>query len=83
MRPYNILYTLICLLTRKSFELENVDATQDLLVLLFLLTLFVGVAVGSGWQSTVAYVNLGSYYLLGVPLGFLMGWQFNLGVMVK
>ncbi|CAO2830581.1 unnamed protein product [Amaranthus hypochondriacus] len=40
-----------------------------------------GVAVGSGWQSTVAYVNLGSYYLLGVPLGFLMGWQFNLGVM--
>ncbi|CAO2828225.1 unnamed protein product [Amaranthus hypochondriacus] len=39
-----------------------------------------GVAVGSGWQSTVAYINLGCYYLLGVPLGFLMGWQFNLGV---
>ncbi|KAJ8771221.1 hypothetical protein K2173_026082 [Erythroxylum novogranatense] len=40
-----------------------------------------GVAVGSGWQKYVAYINLGCYYLLGVPLGFLMGWVFNLGVM--
>lgn len=40
-----------------------------------------GVAVGSGWQTTVAYINLGCYYLLGVPLGFLMGWMFDLGVM--
>ncbi|TYI01905.1 hypothetical protein ES332_A11G231800v1 [Gossypium tomentosum] len=40
-----------------------------------------GVAVGSGWQSYVAYINLGCYYLIGVPLGFLMGWVFHLGVM--
>ncbi|KAK8644455.1 hypothetical protein V6N13_123761 [Hibiscus sabdariffa] len=40
-----------------------------------------GVAVGSGWQSFVAYINLGCYYLIGIPLGFLMGWGFNLGVM--
>ncbi|KAL8143651.1 hypothetical protein V2J09_016683 [Rumex salicifolius] len=40
-----------------------------------------GVAVGSGWQSSVAYINLGCYYLIGVPLGFLMGWGFHLGVM--
>lgn len=40
-----------------------------------------GVAVGSGWQSYVAYINLGCYYLIGVPLGFLMGWGFNKGVM--
>ncbi|KAI9111707.1 hypothetical protein K1719_017397 [Acacia pycnantha] len=40
-----------------------------------------GVAVGSGWQSYVAYINLGCYYLVGVPLGFLMGWVFHLGVM--
>ncbi|RXI07854.1 hypothetical protein DVH24_014420 [Malus domestica] len=40
-----------------------------------------GVAVGSGWQSYVAYVNLGCYYLIGVPLGFLMGWFFHQGVM--
>jgi multidrug resistance protein, MATE family len=43
---------------------------------------FVGVAVGSGWQSTVAYVNIGSYYFIGIPLGLVMGWFFNLGVLV-
>ncbi|XP_047964882.1 protein DETOXIFICATION 27-like [Salvia hispanica] len=40
-----------------------------------------GVAVGSGWQSYVAYINLGCYYLVGVPLGVLMGWVFDQGVM--
>ncbi|XVF59069.1 hypothetical protein PTKIN_Ptkin07bG0245200 [Pterospermum kingtungense] len=40
-----------------------------------------GVAVGSGWQSYVAYINLGCYYLIGLPLGFLMGWGFHLEVM--
>ncbi|KAL6645454.1 hypothetical protein ACP70R_017062 [Stipagrostis hirtigluma subsp. patula] len=40
-----------------------------------------GVAVGSGWQSMVAYVNIGSYYLIGIPLGILLGWIFNLGVL--
>jgi len=40
-----------------------------------------GVAIGSGWQAYVAYINLGCYYLIGVPLGFVMGWVFNQGVM--
>ncbi|KAF5769367.1 putative multi antimicrobial extrusion protein [Helianthus annuus] len=40
-----------------------------------------GVAVGSGWQSYVAYINLGCYYLIGLPMGFVMGWVFQLGVM--
>ncbi|CAA7034698.1 unnamed protein product [Microthlaspi erraticum] len=40
-----------------------------------------GVAVGSGWQSYVAYINLGCYYCIGVPFGFLMGWVFKFGVM--
>ncbi|EPS64505.1 hypothetical protein M569_10277, partial [Genlisea aurea] len=40
-----------------------------------------GVAVGSGWQAYVAYINLGSYYLVGVPVGCVLGWVFNLGVM--
>ena len=44
---------------------------------------FTGVAVGSGWQSYVAYINLGCYYLIGVPLGFLIGWGFHQGVMVS
>nr|VDD34149.1 unnamed protein product [Brassica oleracea] len=39
-----------------------------------------GAAVGSGWQSVVAYINLGCYYFIGLPLGFVMGWVFNTGV---
>ncbi|KAL3504804.1 hypothetical protein ACH5RR_034645 [Cinchona calisaya] len=39
-----------------------------------------GVAIGSGWQSLVAYVNIGCYYVIGVPLGIVTGWVFNLGV---
>ncbi|CAA7021657.1 unnamed protein product [Microthlaspi erraticum] len=38
-----------------------------------------GVAVGMGWQSLVAYINLGCYYIIGLPLGFVMGWIFNFG----
>ncbi|KAK8708307.1 hypothetical protein V6N13_059351 [Hibiscus sabdariffa] len=41
-----------------------------------------GVAIGSGWQATVAYINLGCYYIIGLPLGFLMGWVFDFGVSV-
>ncbi|KAI8536351.1 hypothetical protein RHMOL_Rhmol10G0250400 [Rhododendron molle] len=42
-----------------------------------------GVAIGSGWQAYVAYINLGCYYLIGLPLGFLMGWVFDQGVMAE
>lgn len=45
-------------------------------------TMFTGVAVGSGWQAQVAYVNLGSYYLVGVPLGIFFGWSLNFGLTV-
>ncbi|CAO2163896.1 unnamed protein product [Urochloa humidicola] len=43
-------------------------------------TVISGVAVGSGWQGLVAYINLGSYYIFGLPLGYLLGYQFNFGV---
>ncbi|PWA94861.1 MATE efflux family protein [Artemisia annua] len=39
-----------------------------------------GVAVGCGWQAYVAYVNIGCYYVVGIPLGFLLGFYFDLGV---
>ncbi|VFQ62176.1 unnamed protein product [Cuscuta campestris] len=38
-----------------------------------------GVAVGCGWQTFVAYVNVGCYYVVGVPLGSVMGFYFKLG----
>ncbi|KAK9108189.1 hypothetical protein Syun_024200 [Stephania yunnanensis] len=39
-----------------------------------------GAAVGAGWQALVAYVNVGCYYIFGVPLGLLLGYVFNYGV---
>ncbi|TVU27675.1 hypothetical protein EJB05_19171, partial [Eragrostis curvula] len=39
-----------------------------------------GVAVGGGWQAVVAYINLGCYYAFGLPLGFIFGYLFRLGV---
>eukprot|EP01018_Ginkgo_biloba_P000328 Gb_04739 [translate_table: standard] len=41
----------------------------------------IGVAVGSGWQTFVAYVNIICYYAVGVPLGMLLGYVFDLHVM--
>ncbi|KAG6533185.1 hypothetical protein ZIOFF_007051 [Zingiber officinale] len=39
-----------------------------------------GVAVGCGWQSFVAYVNVGCYYIVGIPLGSFLGFKLGLGV---
>ncbi|CDY68535.1 BnaCnng59430D, partial [Brassica napus] len=68
---------------------EAVLAAVNKLTVLLALTVFLnsvqpvlsGVAVGSGWQSYVAYINLGCYYCIGIPLGILMGWIFKFGVM--
>ncbi|KAG6438131.1 hypothetical protein SASPL_103067 [Salvia splendens] len=38
-----------------------------------------GVAVGAGWQSIVAYINIGCYYIVGLPLGILLGFIFDFG----
>jgi len=43
---------------------------------------FVGVAVGCGWQAIVAYINIGCYYGVGVPVGCVLGFKFDLGVKV-
>ncbi|PON31390.1 Multi antimicrobial extrusion protein [Trema orientale] len=65
--------------------LEEVNKLSLLLAFTILLNsiqpVLSGVAVGSGWQSCVAYINLSCYYLIGLPLGFLMGWKFHQGVM--
>ncbi|CAI0463314.1 unnamed protein product [Linum tenue] len=39
-----------------------------------------GVAIGAGWQAVVAYVNIGCYYLFGIPLGLIMGYKFHMGI---
>ena len=47
------------------------------------MTNYEGVAVGCGWQAFVAYVNIGSYYIVGIPLGSLLGFYFKLGAKVR
>ncbi|XP_072979739.1 protein DETOXIFICATION 27-like [Typha angustifolia] len=65
--------------------LEAVDKLATLLAFTILLNsiqpVLSGVAVGSGWQATVAYVNIGTYYLIGIPAGIVLGWVFDLGVL--
>uniref|UniRef100_A0A1D1XK81 Protein DETOXIFICATION n=1 Tax=Anthurium amnicola TaxID=1678845 RepID=A0A1D1XK81_9ARAE len=39
-----------------------------------------GVAIGSGWQAIVAYVNVGAYYFIGLPIGCVLGFKTSLGV---
>ncbi|KAG5566486.1 hypothetical protein RHGRI_002144 [Rhododendron griersonianum] len=38
-----------------------------------------GVAIGSGWQAVVAYVNLTTYYVIGLPIGCVLGFKTDLG----
>ncbi|KAK4282058.1 hypothetical protein QN277_013479 [Acacia crassicarpa] len=39
-----------------------------------------GVSIGAGWQSIVAYVNISCYYLIGIPVGILLGKIIHLQV---
>ncbi|XP_062174256.1 protein DETOXIFICATION 24-like [Alnus glutinosa] len=39
-----------------------------------------GVAVGAGFQGTVAFINIGSYYAFGVPVALLLGYVADLSV---
>ncbi|XP_057794551.1 protein DETOXIFICATION 27-like isoform X2 [Salvia miltiorrhiza] len=36
-----------------------------------------GVAVGSGWQAWVAWINIFCYYIVGLPIGAVLGWGLN------
>ncbi|CAI9110631.1 OLC1v1010691C1 [Oldenlandia corymbosa var. corymbosa] len=38
-----------------------------------------GVARGSGWQHIGAYVNIGAFYLVGIPVALVLGFVLHLG----
>ena len=38
-----------------------------------------GVAVGAGWQWLVAYINLGCYYGVGIPVGYVIAFPLQIG----
>ncbi|KAI3843995.1 hypothetical protein MKX03_000360 [Papaver bracteatum] len=70
--------------TTSDVVLQAVDNLAILLAFTILLNsiqpVLSGVAVGSGWQASVAYINIGCYYIIGLPLGASLGWVFHLGV---
>ncbi|KAK2989386.1 hypothetical protein RJ640_023451 [Escallonia rubra] len=83
-----ILRNKVALIFSSSIDvLQEVDDLSYLLAFTILLNsvqpVLSGVAVGSGWQSWVAYINLGCYYVVGVPLGAVMGWVLNWGVQAE
>ncbi|KAJ8620491.1 hypothetical protein MRB53_029020 [Persea americana] len=38
-----------------------------------------GVARGCGWQHIGAYINLGAFYLFGIPIAAILGFELHLG----
>ena len=54
-----------------------------ILYLFFTYTQYAGIARGCGWQKIGAFVNLGSYYIVGVPFGILLAFVFHIGGKVK
>ncbi|XVE83639.1 hypothetical protein DITRI_Ditri16bG0102800 [Diplodiscus trichospermus] len=68
-------------------DAELIEAVSDLTPLLAISVflngiqpILSGVAIGSGWQHIVAYVNLATYYVIGLPIGCLLGFKTSLGV---
>ncbi|KAM4121550.1 hypothetical protein ACJW30_01G013100 [Castanea mollissima] len=89
-----LIFCIIILIFHDEFAnifTSNTEVVQEVDKLLYLLGATIllnsvqpvlsGVAIGSGWQALVAYVNLGCYYIIGLPLGVIMGWVFNVGLM--
>ncbi|KAA3456093.1 protein DETOXIFICATION 41-like isoform X1 [Gossypium australe] len=70
-----------------STDAEVIEAASSLIPLLAI-SIFLngiqpilsGVAIGSGWQHIVAYVNLTTYYIIGLPIGCVLGFKVGLGV---
>eukprot|EP01018_Ginkgo_biloba_P032994 Gb_25416 [translate_table: standard] len=69
--------------TSSTVVIQAVFALTPLLALSVLLNgiqpILSGVAIGCGWQSVVAYVNLATYNIIGLPIGIVLGFKENLG----
>ncbi|XP_052140426.1 protein DETOXIFICATION 33-like [Oryza glaberrima] len=86
-----LVFTLVALVARK--QLPRLFTDDDVLVretaklgYLLAATIFLnsiqpvlsGVAIGAGWQSSVAFVNIGCYYLVGLPIAAVFGFRLSL-----
>ncbi|GAB4861310.1 hypothetical protein Ancab_036471 [Ancistrocladus abbreviatus] len=66
--------------TNSSSVVEGANKLATLLAISVLLNgiqpVLSGVAVGSSWQTWVAYINVACYCIVGISLGTVMGWVF-------
>ncbi|XP_073025256.1 protein DETOXIFICATION 33-like isoform X1 [Primulina eburnea] len=90
---FGFIFTVAILATRNVYPLmfsdkKEVIETTSKLGYFLAATIFLnsiqpvlhGVAVGAGWQLSVALINVGCYYLFGLPFGALLGYKFKQGV---
>ncbi|BAU02277.1 Protein DETOXIFICATION 35 [Vigna angularis] len=88
-----ILFMTLTFLSKEEFAKiftnseEMIGAAADLayllgvsMVLNSVSQVMLGVAVGSGWQVMVGYINLACYYIVGLPIGYFLGLNQHLGV---
>lgn len=45
----------------------------------YILCVILGIARGCGWQKIGAFVNLGSYYIVGIPSALLFAFVLHVG----
>ncbi|XP_004299688.1 PREDICTED: protein TRANSPARENT TESTA 12-like [Fragaria vesca subsp. vesca] len=71
--------------TSSADVLQAVDQLSYLLAVTILLNgiqpVISGIAIGSGWQAWVAYINLFCYYIVGLPLGIVLGFVADYDVL--
>ncbi|KAK6151397.1 hypothetical protein DH2020_014032 [Rehmannia glutinosa] len=88
-----VFFTILCLVFGHNIgylftnDVEVASTVSDLSLLLAISVLLnsiypvlSGVAVGAGMQGTVAIINLCCFYLIGIPIGALLGYVAHLEV---
>lgn len=60
----------------------KLQENADLASTWFQLDYIAGVSIGAGWQSLVAFINTGCYYIVGLPLGAVLGFKLKMNVSV-
>ncbi|KAH1233525.1 Protein DETOXIFICATION 34 [Glycine max] len=88
-----VLFMNVIFLTKEDFAIiftnseDMIQAVADLAYLLGVTMVLnsasqvmSGVAIGSGWQVMVAFINLACYYIVGLPIGYFLGFKQHLGV---
>lgn len=78
---YSILFKALLTLVKSKSEILSTRLLISFALFFFFVTS--GVAVGSGMQANVAIINVVCFYLIGLPVGVVLGYVAHLQVKVK